>query len=237
MRIETFSYRFAEEIAQHPNHANAWREIEQIVRDAPLFVYPGKSQKNRRLDVVQQVMNAYFDRVFAIDNGWMFHPLATSIENSGLKADYKKTFGNLTVQAEVQFGNMSRWYSDIFKFQTAYSQSLIKLGLSVVPMRSLAVRIDSNVVNFERARRELPSAELSLTLPILMIGIQQDERTRVVDLRDCRFRSFGEINGKGMTENRWRIVEAFLNGTPMSDVGPDSPTGRMLNDPEAEEAE
>jgi len=237
VKLKTHSYRFAEEIVQHPQHQQAWDEIQTILRNAPLFVYPGKSANNKRLDVVQQVMNTYFDRVMAIDHQWEYHPLATSIENSGLKADFKKSFGDLVIQAEVQFGNMSRWYSDIFKFQTAYSQSLINIGLSVIPMGSLARRIDSNIVNFERTERELPSAKLSITLPILLVGLEPDEQTKVVDISECQFASIKEITGKGKSANKWRIVHGYLEGEPMANIGPHSPTGPMLAEDDEENGE
>lgn len=232
MKIELFSYRFAEEIAQHSRHENAWSEIKNILENSPIFIYPGKSSSNKGLDVVQQVMNTYFERMMVIENGWEYHPLATSIERSGLKADFKKSFGDLIIQAEIQFGNMSRWYSDIFKFQTAYSQSLIKMGLSIIPTQSLAKRIDSNIVNFERAKKELPSAELSITLPILMIGLEPDEKTEVVDISKCQFNSLKEITGKGNTKNQWRIVHGYLQKMPMHDIGLHSDTGPMLCDQE-----
>src|SRR5713226_3681780 len=146
MKFEIYSYRFAQEILQHKKHIGAWREITDSIKEAPLFIFPGKSQKKASLDVVQQLQNAYFDRKFAIDLRWKFHPVATKIPNSKLKADFRKEFNGLSIQTEVQFGNMSRWYTDIFKFQAAYSESLIKVGVSVVPMYSLARRIDSNVV-------------------------------------------------------------------------------------------
>lgn len=229
MKLEIYSYRFAEEITQHHRHLNAWDEIHNILLNTPLFIYPNKSKSNPNLDVVQQLMNTYFDRVMAIDNGWEYHPLATGIADSGLRADFKKTFGDFTVQAEIQFGNMSRWYSDIFKFQTAYSQSLIKIGLSVIPMGTLARRIDSNIINFERAKRELPSAELSLTLPILMVGLEPDEKTNIVDVSKCKFNDIKEITGKGNSANQWRIINGYLNGVSMEEIGPESATGQMLN--------
>lgn len=153
MKVEIFSYRFAEEILQHPRHQQAWDEIYAVLTDAPLFVYPGKSGKNSKLDVVQQVLNTYFDRRLAVELGWAYHPLATGIVESGLRADFRKSFNGLGIQAEVQFGNMARWYSDIFKFQAAYSGSIIQLALSVVPLSALSRRIDSNIVNFERAKK------------------------------------------------------------------------------------
>jgi hypothetical protein len=227
MKTTVFSYRFAKEIIEHRNWRLAWNEILGVIDRAPLFLYSGKSAKNRDLDTVQQVTNAYFDRRFGIDLGWDYHPLATNIPESNLRADFRKRFGQLGIQVEVQFGNMARWYTDIFKFQAAYSQGLIDLALSLVPMASLARRIDSNVVQFERAKRELPSAELSITLPILLVGIEPDDQTPSLDLRRCRFDSVKEITGKGKTENRWRIVNGYLAGTALEDIGPESPTGPM----------
>lgn len=232
MKVDEHSYRFAREILQHPTHTSVWDEIYEVLKNAPLFVYPGKSASNPNLDVVQQVMNVYFDRRFSVDLGWDYHPLATSIANSGLAADFRKTFGPLTIQVEVQFGNMSRWYSDIFKFQTAYSQRLINIGICVLPNMSIARRIDSNVANYERALRELPSAELSITLPILLAGLEPDANTPVVDISQCQFANAKQITGKGGVLNRWRIVNGYLTGVPMSQIGPNSPTGPIL-DPDA----
>ncbi|MBN1149498.1 MAG: hypothetical protein JXA78_19710 [Anaerolineales bacterium] len=73
----------------------------------------------------------------------------------------------MTIQAEVQFGNMSRWYSDIFKFQMAYAQNLIQMGLSVIPMGDLARRIDSNIVNFERAAFGCIWGRLAIAIPVM----------------------------------------------------------------------
>lgn len=179
MDFDIYSYRFAREIIEHPKYIVAINEISQIIRDCPLYIWPNKSASNARLDVVKQLMNAYFDVKFSCLNGWYFHPNATQIPNSSLKADFKKTFNNLTIQSEVQFGNMSRWYSDVFKFQTAYSQNMINMGLCIIPFNDVDRRIDSNITNYERCVRELPSADLSITLPILMIGIRLDANTPI----------------------------------------------------------
>lgn len=235
MKLHVHSYRYAEEILQHPNNVAAWNEIRSILSTAPVFVYPGKS-KNKRLKVVQQLMNTYFDRRFAVDFDWQYHPLATAIQNSGLAADFRKTFGNITIQAEIQFGNMARWYSDIFKLQAAYANSMIQCGLLVVPMASMAVVTDSNVTQYERAARELPAANLSITLPILLIGLEQDAKAPEVDVSQGQFADFKEIVGKGNHANRWRIIHGYLSGMPMSAIGPHSDTGPML-DTSAEDTE
>jgi hypothetical protein len=226
MRAETYSYRYAREILQHPSFGEAWQEIIEVVENIPLFRYPNKSANNAQLDVVQQLLNTHVDRRFAVDLHWDYHPLATGIVDSELAADFRKTFtgqSSIRIQAELQFGNMARWYSDIFKFQAAYSQNLIDLGLSVVPFQSLARRIDSNVVSFERARRELPAAVLSITLPILLIGIEPNEGTLTVDVSQSQFQALAAITRN--TENRWRIVNGLLGGTPIQQIGPGSDIG------------
>lgn len=155
-----------------------------------------------------------------------YHPLATGIQESELAADFRRTFAgenSIRIQSEIQFGNMARWYSDIFKFQAAYSQNLIDLGLSVVPFQALARRIDSNVVSFERARRELPAAVLSITLPILLVGIEPDLNTQVIDVSTCQFPNVAAITRN--TQNRWRIVNGLLAGVQANQIGPNSPVG------------
>jgi hypothetical protein len=228
MRLHCFSYRYAREILEHQNNSDAWNEIVSVASATPIFRFPGKS-RNARLDIVQQLINTYFDRKFSVDLGWEYHPLATKIARSGLAADFRKKFSHITVQAEVQFGNAARWYSDIFKFQAAYAQSLIQCGLCVLPMGAIARRIDQNVASYERAVRELPSADLSITLPILIIGMEPDKITPIIDVSTSRFAAFKDVI---KTENRWRLVNAHLNGQDIATIGPDSPTGPMLVDPE-----
>ena len=236
MKYEIFSYRFAEEILQHEKHIQCWNEIIDAVTKAPAFIFPGKS-KNKRLDVVQQLENAYFDRKLAIEFGWRFHPIATKIPNSYLTADFRKEFNGLHVQAEVQFGNMSRWYSDIFKFQAAYSESLTQAAVSIVPMLSLATRIDSNIANFERAKRELPSANLSITLPILLIGVSIDDNTTIIDVSKSQFKEIKDVTGRGKIDNRWRVVNSYFEGQPIDTIGELSPTGPTLVPSTDEETE
>lgn len=239
MRYQVFSYRYAKEILQHKNFRGAWEEIDQIVSEAPVFEWPGKSKKNPRLCVVQQVMNTYFERLFVTEHEWEFHPLATRIPDSKLTADFRKKFvgpsdEELVIQVEVQFGNMGKWYSDIFKFQSAYSDKYAHVGLSIVPMHEMAKLIDSNVAYFERARRELPSAELSITLPILLLGLEY-ENAETIDLSRSHFDELDDVKGKGGHENQRRIVHAYLSDTPIEEVSSESEPGPEINPPPSEE--
>ncbi|MGH7944069.1 MAG: BglII/BstYI family type II restriction endonuclease [Opitutaceae bacterium] len=225
------SYRFAKEILEHRKFRHAWKEITSAIENCPLYLWPNKSKKNTSLDVVQQLLNTYFDRRFGVDLQWEHHPLATGIVDSELRADFRKSFGDLTIQVEVQFGNMARWYTDVFKFQTACSQREINLAVCILPVWELARRIDSNIAHFERAWRELPSAELSITLPILMVGVRPGRKTTKFDVSRAGFTAVQQVT-KG--DNKWRLVHGLLTGVEVQNITADSPTGPMI-EPTAED--
>jgi hypothetical protein len=107
-----------------------------------------------------------------------------------------------------------------------------EVGVSVVPVASLARRIDENVAYFERARKELPSARLSITLPILLIGLEDDQDTPVIDLTATQFGVVSKITGKGNADNRWRIVNGIIAGHPPADMGESSDTGPTTDEPD-----
>ncbi len=179
MRVEIYSYRFSEEILQHKKYKHIYDELITICKDCPIAIYPGKSKKQDNLNVIQQILNTYFSLRFT-DLGWISEPNATpdSYED-GLRSDFRKTFSinsneNLTVQIEIEFGNSASSYRNYFKFQLSYSNNLTDICILIVPSYNLAKRIDSGVANFEKIIREIPSAKLSITVPILVIGLFDD---------------------------------------------------------------
>lgn len=175
MQVKTFSYRYAEEILQHPNYRVVYDELIAICKSCPVPVYKGKSKVQPNKDVVQQVMNTYFLVAFE-DMGWESEPLATPDDyEDALRSDFRKTFvteaGELTAQIEVEFGNVASSYRNYFKFQLSYSNNLCDVAVLIVPSQHLSTRIDSGVSNYEKAIRELPSAKLSITVPVLVVGL------------------------------------------------------------------
>lgn len=177
MIVRTYSYRYAEEILQHPKHADTYNELMEICKKCPVPVFSGKSERQTSKDVVQQVMNTYFSEAF-ISKGWEPEPLATPNDSEdSLRSDFRKTFykegeeNSITIQVEVEFGNVASSYRNYFKFQLSYSYDMTDICVIVVPSRHLANRIDSGVANYEKVLREIPSAKLSITVPVLVIGL------------------------------------------------------------------
>jgi hypothetical protein len=187
MEIKTYSYRFSKEILTNPKFIYIYNEIINICRQCPIPCFKGKSKSQPDKDVVQQMMNYYFEKRFC-DVGWSCETYASpESDEDALRLDFFKSFPipniseknksekkELKVAVEVEFGNVGSSYRDYFKFQLSYSSDLADICIFVVPSSSLANRIDSGVSNFEKTLREIPSAELSFTMPILIIGLFED---------------------------------------------------------------
>lgn len=171
MRIaETYSYRHAEAIlaSEYPEEK---KEILACLR-ATRWARTDPKERNRKgrvvavLSINQAATNKALETVFS-GRGWAVHPRIISNSASQLAADFKKG----KIQVEVQFGNMARWYTDVFKFLLSYSADDIEVGVLAVPMHKTAAAIDENVVNYERVVRELPHAKMGITLPIWVLGL------------------------------------------------------------------
>lgn len=215
MRVETFSYRFAEEILQHPRYREVYDEIVSICQGCPIPRFEGKSRNQPRLDVVQQAMNTYFKIAFE-DHGWESEPLATPVDyEDALRADFRKTFeseaGQLTAQVEVEFGNVASSYRNYFKFQLSFANDLCDVAVLIVPSQHLCTRVDSGVSNFEKAVRELPSAKLSTTVPILVVGLfDLDEDGLPLDAWDVKAESGDLSVAKGSSERYAAAHEGLI---------------------------
>jgi len=190
MNIETFSYRYSQEVLEHECCKEALDEIIEICSNCPLPVYKNKSTSQPKLDVVQQIINTYFSLAFE-NRRWESEPLVTPGEfTDSLRGDFRKTFtkqgsndnnDTFTLQIEVEMGNIASSYRNYFKFQLSYAHKMADIAILILPCDKLSKRIDSGVASFEKTKREIPSADLSITVPILVIGLS-DEGVNEVDI-------------------------------------------------------
>jgi len=192
MNIETFSYRYSQEILEHECCKEALHEIIEICSNCPLPVYKGKSKSQPRLDVVQQIINTYFSLAFE-ERKWGSEPLVTPDEfEDSLRGDFRKSFkkqgsndnnDSFTLQIEVEMGNIASSYRNYFKFQLSYAHNMADIAILILPCDKLSKRIDSGVASFEKTKREIPSADLSITVPTLVIGLSDEDVTEI-NIRD-----------------------------------------------------
>lgn len=173
MHLTSYSYRFGSEVLDSPGFRDEKRDIVEVlsgIKRVPQLLEPKTRTRNgiaMTFTTDQRALNRALDESFGARD-WACQPLVTNDGVTNIRADYKRE----RVQVEVQFGNMARWYTDVFKFQVSYSLGLINVGVLIVPMQGFARTIDENVAHYERVIRELPYAKMSLTLPIWVVGIK-----------------------------------------------------------------
>jgi hypothetical protein len=174
VKLEFFSYRFAEEVLASAEFRNARKEAYDILKRLPAIRVGSplwhkwrnlNKKKPKATGADPEAMNRWLDVRFK-KKGWQYHP--SIVAGTKLEGDFRKS----RIQMEVQFGNMARWTYDVMKFQICYAQDEVDVGILVVPMRKFALECGSNIAHFERVKRELPYAKLSITLPIMVIGIE-----------------------------------------------------------------
>lgn len=189
MKVKEFSYRHAKEILEHKKYNHIYEGLISVCKKCPIPLYEGKSKNQKHLNVIQQIINTYFKLAFA-KKGWELEPLATPENNEdSLRSDFRNIYTldsgeQIGIQIEVEMGNSASSYRNYFKFQMSYSYALTDICVLIVPCFSLAKRVDSGVASFEKTCREIPSAKLSITVPILVIGLDDsdEEEWNVKDL-------------------------------------------------------
>ena len=192
MITKLFSFRNAYEILTSERFPGVLDDLLWACKALPMPLYPRKSAKQPKLDFVQQVANSILAALLEARQ-WSAQPDASDESFfDELRADFRKEIPfpakgtrrehrldsqsarTLVTQVEVEFGNAASIYRDIFKFQLSYANNRTDLGVLIVPEHKIATRVDSGVANYEKAVRELLTARSQLGVPILVIGLFED---------------------------------------------------------------
>lgn len=161
MKYEDYSYRYAEEIINGKiDLKNEILDVVRIVRPSPLL-----SGEKGKFEYGQKRLNDAFVEGF-VQRGWTRQPKVVNTLN--LKADFKKD----GVQVEVQFGNAARYYADLMKFQLAFDNRNIDMGVEIIAKNLFGKKMDSNMTNYERCIKEIEKMRTTIAVPIWVIGIE-----------------------------------------------------------------
>lgn len=71
-----------------------------------------------------------------------------------------------------QTGNVGRFYSDILKLEALFQKDKAESAIYIVPTKKSSAMIGSNVVYFERVKKELKLFKHIITIPIALMGIE-----------------------------------------------------------------
>ena len=100
--------------------------------------------------------------------GWVMKPrVATSYK---LDINALKCKIGLTVQT----GNIARAYYDFFKMESMFKSGRLIAGVLAVPTAGAAQAIGSNIANYERLVSELTLFRAQLSIPLLVLGFDEE---------------------------------------------------------------
>ena len=212
MRLHYYSHQGAEHIL---GSTGLLLELDTLLRALPLPVWRNKSACNKRLDVVQQMLNSLIEDQM-VRRGWLSQAQVIASAHEFYADFYRLAprpwslpgLPDAAVRAlcEVQFGNVARLGLDNEKFRIGRAEGRCDVGVEIVPLRSLAQRIDTSVATFEKCRQLLERLGCNgLPTPVLVIGLDVDEETEVWDLRA---EPFPLIAVKQSAQCRQRMVQS-----------------------------
>jgi hypothetical protein len=164
LRLQTFSYRFADQVLN--SNLAIRREIEDILLDSSIAV----------ATLSRPRFNAVLRERF-VAKGWEDQPLIFEDPGDpGARMDFLKA----RVGIEVGFGHRSFIGIDLLKFQVASYSALNKIDVGVYVLTTkacqgrLAAECAQNwegSLTFEQVTRYLPHFKSAIQVPILVLGI------------------------------------------------------------------
>lgn len=74
----------------------------------------------------------------------------------------------------IQTGNMARMYADLLKLQALFSRGIINGGILILATDNCGRSFGGNIASYERVIRELSIFDQVITMPLLIIGFDND---------------------------------------------------------------
>ncbi len=164
IRLEEFSYRFAEQVLH--SKLILKQEIESVLLNPKID--PSVLSRPK----FNEILNSLF-----IEKGWLRQPDVFEGENDpSSKLDFFKE----RIGIEVQFGHSSFIGIDLLKFQVSSYSNLdtIDVGIYIVTTKNFQKVMKNEFnqnwdgsLNFEKVRKYLPHYKSAIQVPIFVIGI------------------------------------------------------------------
>jgi hypothetical protein len=212
MNLQIYSSNFAENILSQEPFKDTYNDLIWICENIPLPVYKNKSTFQKKLDVIQQLMDTYINKQLRYTN-WDCDIKYEIGKDEYLSIDYLKTINTTTkdyhLHLEVEFGNVASAYRNYFKMQYLNLRNTSDISFLLLPTESLAKRIDSGIATFEKSVNELIHAKELFDFPIVLIGLD-DSHTIEWDMKDSPL-SLKEMQSKISSKHEVTIIE-YIEG-------------------------
>lgn len=216
-----FKNTSAEVVQQNPQWAAHIEGLMATLNDMPCFIWPGKSKSQPGKSVLQSLHNAYLRQTLAV-RGWREEPYVVAGVKHSQRSDFELGAASARMLVEVEFGNGARTFCAFHKFLLAHSYGQLGLAVLVCPMRALAKKTDSGLTTFEAACQQAEFEPLTMMpYPLLIIGVEEDSTTTVVDWRESGFSAPTSLSGtRAKKRTMDRVVAEWLTHRDVRRIRP-----------------
>ncbi len=190
----------------------------------PVPFWHGKSEKQTSKSILQPVLNAYIEQEL-VERGWVREYKVTGDDDgpTGMRIDFGQHSDGRLTAVEVQFGNVGRYYADMYKFFHLQAAGRLALAINVVLTDETARMTDSGIATYETSVlriKEIAGTTLRcIPVPIVCLGLSQ-QGTELVDFAQSRFSNPKIFQGEGAKASIAHAVAELRRGVPIEDVAP-----------------
>jgi hypothetical protein len=205
--VKIYSHNFAKEILSYERFKNNYEELLWVCRNSPLPIYKNKSAAQKKLDVIQQLIDSYLSLQLKT-LGWELD-YTYKLNESTVRVDFLKAIQadleKYRIHLEVEFGNVASSYRNYYKLQLLNKKSVSDIGIIIVPTESLSKRIDSGVATFEKTVNDIKLAVELFDFPLLVIGLDEGV-SNTIDLSSSGL-TLKELQNKGNIKHELFVID------------------------------
>lgn len=223
MKVLRFDHNTQQALQTEEVHS-AVSNLISVLEKTPVPLWSeGKSEKQEFKSILQPVLNAFIEQEL-VENGWGREYRVTGYDEAGgMRVDFCRDFGDKLCVVEVQFGNVGRFYGDMWKFLHLQAQGRLALAVHVALTDETAAFTDSGIATHETSVRRLQevadSALTAIPVPIICLGLSH-QGAELVDFAQSRFKHAKILQGKGAKSSISHAVAQLRRGLPIEEVGP-----------------
>jgi hypothetical protein len=139
--------------------------VDSLATDVTKSLVPiPNSATNSRL------MRAFWEERL-LEEGWI---KGLAVGTSRLSIGYARDRTGMC----IQMGNTSRVYADLLKLETLFRLKAIDQAVLVVPSDEYSATLGTNYANFNRVEQDIQAFSPTITVPILLISIDNRRGTQ-----------------------------------------------------------
>lgn len=193
------------------NKAKFYFKDEKMVADlvgfCESFNVPTTPQANKQFPVSQKILNAMFRKMLN-QIGWNIQNKRVYPTGHVIRANHEGDFTGeldnfITVFGEIEFGNVGSSFRDLIKFIQVESFSTHDAIIFILPKKQFSKKIE-RIGCFEDMCDIVDYLSGSLSIPILIIGLEPLNQTKYIDCESlCPTTNNGPTDWTTQREDYW----------------------------------